>query len=414
MTEGRRPLWYLYLLLKNRWFLVKALLIIMIPTVVITFTLKKKYTVITIVMPPEDQASPALSIASLGISEISSYVSGVTGFSLPLMTTMSDVYDEILHSRTLAEHVILSTAFIDSTDLRSIYDENEQIGLYWARLKFKENFSASLTPSGFLRIEFTSANPWFAVDISESIVATLDSINIDIISSRHHNTRVYLEMRSDMAESILVSSSLAIKMFEDEYDMVAPEQEMTAYIDRLVSLKTDYSTLITEISALRRSISGAANATVLFKERQAAELLGVIRMLESGVPAPGYEDVMPSVNLDDFTDIYFEYAIIKADYEMALMLTNTINMSLQEVISSENREQTHIRVLDPPRHPGWKSKPKRGLILLEVFLLAFVSLFAFLIARENIRNLKMKKPEQWEPWRRLLKEIRKDFSFRRR
>ncbi len=414
MNEGRRPLWYFYLLLKNRWFLVKALLIIMIPTVVITFMLKKKYTVTTVIMPPEDQSASALSIASLGVPELTGNFSGGMGFSLPLMTTMSDVYDEILKSRSLAEHVILSTAFIDSTNLRSIYDNNEQIGLYWARLKFRENYSASVTPSGFLRIEFTSGNPWYAVEISESIVATLDSINIEILSSRMHQARVYLEIRFEMAESMLVSSSLAIKRFEDEYDMVAPEQEMTAYINRLVILKTEYSTLITEISALRQGVSGATNTTILFKERKAAELLNVIRMLESGVPAPGYEDVMPSVSLDDFTDINFEYAILRADYEMALRLTNTVGLSLQEAISSESREQTHIRVLDPPRHPGWKSKPKRILILIEVFLLAFISLFGFLIARENIRDIKKKRPGQWEPWRKLFEEIRRDFSFRRR
>lgn len=123
------------LLLKNRWFLIKALLIIMIPTIVITFMLKKKYTVTTIIMPPEDQSASGLSIAGLGVSEFAGYFSGGMGFSLPLMTTMSDVFDEILKSRTLAEHVILSTSFIDSTNLRSIYDQDEQIGLYWARMK---------------------------------------------------------------------------------------------------------------------------------------------------------------------------------------------------------------------------------------------------------------------------------------
>ncbi|NOQ21303.1 MAG: hypothetical protein GQ565_01460 [Candidatus Aegiribacteria sp.] len=414
MNEGRRPLWYLYLLLKNRWFLVKALLIIMIPTVVITFMLEKKYTVTTVIMPPEEQSTPSLSIAGLGGSDFAGYFSGGMGFSLPLMTTMSDVYDEILKSRSLAEHVILSTSFIDSTDLRSIYDKNEQLGLYWARMKFRENFSANVTPSGFLRIEYTSGNPWYAVEISESIVSALDSINIEIISSRLRHTRDYLELRLETAENTLVTTSLDIKRFEDEHDMVAPEQEMTAYINRLVSLKTEYSTLITEVSALRQGLSGAASATILFKERKAEELLDVLKMLESGVPAPGYEDVMPSVNLDEFTDISFEYAILRADYEIALMLTNTIGLSLQEVISSESREQAHIRVIDPPRHPGWKSKPKRILILLEVFLLAFISLFGFLIARENIRDIKKKRPELWEPWRKLFEEIRRDFSFRRR
>jgi uncharacterized protein involved in exopolysaccharide biosynthesis len=414
MSKEKRPLWYLYLLLKNRWFLLKALLIIMIPTVVITFMLKKKYTVTTIIMPPEDQSAPGLSIAGFGVSEFAGYFSGGMGFSLPLMTTMSDVYDEILKSRSLAEHVILSTAFIDSTDLRSIYEQDEQIGLYWARLKFRESFSSSMTPSGFLEIEFTSGDPWYAVEISESIIASLDSINREITSSRTQQIRSFMEQRSEMAESMLVVTSQAITRFEDEHDLVAPEQEMTAYINRLASMKAEYSTIITEISVLRQGVSSASNATILFKERKAAELLRVIDMLESGIAAPGYEDVMPAVCLDDFPDINFEYAILQADYETALRLSNTVKTSLQEVIASESRECTHVRVLDPPKHPGWKSKPKRILILLEVFLLAFTSLFGFLIARENIREVREKRPDLWNPWRKLFEEIRRDFSFRKK
>lgn len=414
MKEERRPLWYLYLLLKNRWFLVKSLLIIMIPTVVVTFMLKKKYTVTTIIMPPEEQLAGGLSIAGLGVSEFAGYFSGGMGFSLPLMTTMSDVYDEILKSRSLAEHVILSTAFIDSTNLRIKYDQNEEIGLYWARLKFNKNFSANVTPSGFLRIEYTSGNPMYAVEISESIVATLDSINNEITSSRLQQTKSFLEQRNEMAESLFVNATIAIESFEEEHNLVAPEQEMLSYINSLAALKTDYMNLMTEIYALRQGISGGTNATILFKERKAAELQNLISMLESGIAAPGYEEILPTICLDDFPYINFEYAILEADYEMALRLTNSVKISLQEVTVAENRENTHIRVLDPPSHPGWKSKPKRILILMEVFLLAFISLFGFLVARENIREVKERRPDLWNPWRKLFEEIRRDFSFRKK
>ncbi len=414
MSDGRRPLWYLYLLLKNRWFLVKALLIIMIPTVVITFMLKKKYTVTTLIMPPESQTSAAPSIADLGVSEFAGYFSGGMGFVLPLMTTMSDVYDEILHSRSLAEHVILSTAFIDSTDLRSIYDENEQIGLYWARMKFAENFSASITPSGFLKVKFTAGNPWYAVEISEAIVASLDSINTEINVSRLEQSRVFLEDRMAMADSLLESAVSNLQSFEEENGVIAPDQEFMVFIENIAELKRQYIILITEAAAVRAGISGGYSPTALFKERMAEELLGVIRTLESGNPAEGFEDILTSLSLDQYSRIQYEYAGMRADYEMALRLSTVVLSSLQQAIVAEVSEQQSIRILDPPRHPGWKSKPKKILILLEVFLLAFISLFSFLIARENIRGVKQHKPEQWEPWRKLFEEIRKDFTFRRR
>jgi hypothetical protein len=51
---------------------------------------------------------------------------------------------------------------------------------------------------------------------------------------------------------------------------------------------------------------------------------------------------------------------------------------------------------------------------MEVFLLAFISLFGFLVARENIREVKERRPDLWNPWRKLFEEIRRDFSFRKK
>ncbi len=414
MSEGKQPLWYLYLLLKNRWFLVKALLIIMIPTVVITFMLKKKYTVTSVIMPPEDQSASGLSIAGLGLSEFAGYFSGGMGFSLPLMTTMSDVFEEILKSRSLAEHVILSTAFIDSTDLRSIYDQNKPLGLYWARMKFMENYSTSVTPSGFLRIQYTSGDPWYAVEVSEAIIATLDSINSEINTSRLEQTTAFLEIRKSNADSLLNSAVVNLQLFEEEHGIFFPDQELLVFIENIAELKRQYIILLTDASAIRAGISGDYSPVALLKERQAQELLEVIRMLESGNPAEGYDDILSSMSPDQFSDIQYEYAGLRADYEMTLRMSAGASLSYQQAVVAEGREQQSIRVLDPPRHPGWKSKPKRSLIWLEVFLLAFVSLFGFLIARENIRDVISKHPLQWEPWRKLLEEIRRDISFRRK
>ncbi|MFO8184457.1 MAG: hypothetical protein R6U39_09820 [Candidatus Aegiribacteria sp.] len=99
---------------------------------------------------------------------------------------------------------------------------------------------------------------------------------------------------------------------------------------------------------------------------------------------------------------------------MSLQITNAVKISLQEAIAAQERQQTHIRILDPPRHPGWKSRPKRSLIWIEIFLVAFAGIFAFIMARENMRRVQREKPELWEPWRKLLSDIRSELTFRRK
>lgn len=414
MKQARRPSWYLYLLLKNRWFLIKALLIVMIPTVIVTFLLEKKYTVTTVIMPPETQSTPGITIAGLGVSDFAGFFSGGMGFSLPLMTTMSDVYDEILNSRTLIENVILSTGYIDYTEERDRYEQDEQLGLYWARKAFRKNYSAGVTPSGFLQFEVTTNDPWYSVEVSEAVITALDSINSDICRSRAEQTRIFLEIRSSMADSILGSTSDLLREFDEEFGIISLDQEMEVYIQSLAELKQQYILLRTTAAAIRRGISGGSSASALLKDREADELLGIIEMLETGIAPPGYESVMPSVSLEELPNIQFRYASLRAEYEMALELTSAIHISLQQAIVDENRENPAVRVLDPPRHPGWKSRPRKLYIWIEVFAVAFIFLFGFLIARENIHAMKMEKPEEWQVWQKLFREIRRDLKFRKR
>ncbi len=413
MKQARRPSWYLYLLLKNRWFLIKALLIVMIPTVIVTFLLEKKYTVTTVIMPPETQSNPGLTIAGLGASDFAGFFSGGMGFSLPLMTTMSDVFEEILNSRTLIENVIMSTDYIDYAEERDRYEQDEQLALYWARKAFRKDYSAGVTPSGFLQFEVTTNDPWYSVEVSEAVITALDSINSEICRSRAEQARIFMEIRSSMADSILGSTGDLLREFEKENGIISLDQEMEAYIKTLSELKQQYILLRTAAAAIRRGISGGASASALLKDREADELLGIIEMLETGIAPPGYESVMPSVSLEELPDIQFKYATLRAEYEMALELTSAIHISLQQAIVDENRENPSVRVLDPPKHPGWKSRPKKLYIWIEIFAVAFVFLFGFLIARENIQSLKMEKPEEWQIWQKLFREIRRDLRFRK-
>jgi uncharacterized protein involved in exopolysaccharide biosynthesis len=414
MQPARTSSWYLFVLLRNRWFLFRALLLIMVPTVAITFLLDKKYTVTTTLMPPEIQQDMGLAALGMGVSEFTGFFSGGMGFSLPLMSTMSDVYLEILQSRTLVEAVILSTGYIERSELTEKYEADPDLGLYWARKMFRSNYSVSLTPSGFLIVEVTTGDPWYSVEVSERVVAVLDSINASISLSRATLAREYLELRSAAAESLLSSATVDLRSFEQQYGIVLLDQEMGAFIQSLTNLKQRYMELLSQAGAIRSGIAGSSSAAALLKEREAANLLGVIEMLETGVAPPGYEEMLPSISVDAFPEIQFQYARLQANYEMSLELAGVISVSLQQAIIEESREQHPVRVLDPPMHPGWKSRPKRIYIWLEVFAVACLFLFGFLLVRENYFRMKQEKPEEWSRWNGLFSEIRGDLTMKKK
>lgn len=413
IMQEKKPSWYLYILLKNRWFVITTLLVVMIPTVVITFLLTEKFTVTTVIMPPEERTTPTLSIGGLGLSEFAGYFSGGMGFSLPLMTTLSDVYLEILRSRSLVEEVIVSTSYADSVDLRQRYGHDETLMMYWARKKFNENYSVDVTPSGFLEIQMTTSDPMYSVEISEEVVAVLDSTLDDVYSSRAAADRRFLERQLEKTDSLRVAAADSLRVFEEEYGLVALEVELEAFVQNLAELKSEYLQAQARAQAIRSALGGSTAASREF-ELQARSLMDVIRMLEQGEVPPGYEEFYSDISISDIPSIQFDYIRYKSDFEMAQQMNSLLTLNYHQALLEESRSESNVRLLDPPRHPGWKSKPKKSIIWLEVFFATFVLCVLYILLRERVRQLQKQKPEVWSRWSDLLEEMKSDILFWRR
>jgi uncharacterized protein involved in exopolysaccharide biosynthesis len=413
MQPDRTPSWYLFVLLRNRRFLLVSMLLIMVPTIVFTYLLKKQYTVTTVIMPPESRPEAGLTIGGLGLSEFAGYFSGGMGFSLPLMTTLSDVYLEILNSRTLIERVILSTGYIDSVHTRSQYDRNPQTGLYWARRIFRRNFSASVTPSGFIQVKMTTSDPWYSVEVSSRIVEVLDSLNTSITTSRARQARHLLEIRLNGADSLLAASTESLNVFQARWGIISPQDEVNQLISTLAQLKQQYLELRASAVALGSSFGGGGTTAALEMERRAAAVLGVIRQIESGDYSEAIDSAFPSLSLDEYPRAMFEYARLRSDYEMALRLSSTLRISIQQAIVDETNTTPTVRLLDAPEHPGWKSRPKRLAIWIEVFGASIILLLTFVFARERLWHFRNSNPGQWQEWQQLFGEIRSDFRRRK-
>jgi uncharacterized protein involved in exopolysaccharide biosynthesis len=146
------PSSFLYVLLKNRKFLFRVLLVVMLVTVGITYLLTQKYTVKTVILPPDDQSSGGLSLGGLSLGEFAGFFSGGMGYSLPLMTTLSDVYVRILNSRTVVDNVIISMGYADSTGIAESRPNQPEVVLYLARKQFLKDYTARVGSSGFIEV----------------------------------------------------------------------------------------------------------------------------------------------------------------------------------------------------------------------------------------------------------------------
>ena len=396
----------LYVLLKNRAFIVKVLAIVMTITVAITYIIPKGYTVTTVILPPEEQATPSLSLGGLSLGEFAGFFSGGMGYTLPLMTTLADVYSEILNSRTLIDQVILGTGYIDSLDFADKYEESPEQAMFEARRAFQRNYSATVTSSGFLEIKVTSGKPLYSVELSERVVFLLDSINTSITLSRLSESRESTENQLAVAQTGLENTIASMLRFEEEYGTIMPNEEVAQVMSVLAEMKGRYVETTLMASALRNGIRSGTTAQVLELETTAEALRQSIELIESGSSASG---VNLGIGLNNLPPAMIQYAMLHTDFEMQLKMSTALELQVQQALIQEATVTSSLRILDPPRHPGWKSKPKRLYIWIEVFLATSVFLLTFLYSRERWHQLRQENPEAWNKWNDLKQDIRNDF-----
>jgi len=411
MIMSRESENFLYVLLKNRMFILKVFAIVMAITVAVTYILPKKYTVKTVILPPEEQASPSLSLGGLSLGEFAGFFSGGMGYSLPLMTTLADVYVEILNSRTLIDRTILSTGYIDSLDLSERFESDPEVALYMARRSFRKDYSATVTSSGFIELQVTTGKPLFSVEISNRIVLLLDSINTSITLSRYRSSRETTENQLAVAQSALETTTASMIRFEEDYGTIMPTEELVQVMQVLAEMKGRYIETSLMAGSIRNGIRSGTTAQILELESEAEALKQAIQMIESGSGSGG---ISLGAGLSNLPPALIEYATLQTDFEMQLKLSAALELQVEQAIIQEENIQSSLRILDPPSHPGWKSKPKRLYIWIEVFLATTVILAVFLFSRERWYQLQIENPEAWNKWNDLMQDMRKDFRKKKK
>jgi len=356
---------FLYTLLKNRSFIVRTLLIVMAITVAITYIMPKKYTVTTVILPPEEPAAPGMSIGGVSMGDFAGFFSGGMGYSLPLMTTLADVYSEILNSRTLIDNTILTTGYIDSLDFTEKYEEHPEVAMYLARKQFKKNFSATVTSSGFIQIEVTTGQPLYSVLLAERVVFLLDSVNTSISLARYRTNRESIENQLAVANTALENTTASILAFESEYGTILPNRQLEQIMSILADMKSRYIETTLMARAIRNGIRSGTSAQLLELEATAEALKQSIDLIEEGSSAG---DVSLGPGVSELPPATIQYARLQTDFDMELRMAVALQLQLEQAFIQEENIESSLRILDPPRHPGWKSKPKRLYIWIQVFI----------------------------------------------
>ena len=244
--------------------------------------------------------------------------------------TTSDVFAEILKSRTLGEELIRRY------DLeRSYRCKNMDLALEALR----SHLSVDVSKMGLIVIRMEDRDPQQAADMANYLVGMLDRFNRETFSTKAKRTRMFLEDRLSEVALRLTQADSALTTYERQHKVLASEDQAVQGIAPVVAQKLNLQVRRAYVSSYSRPDSPEL--------RQIDAEMGAVEREIGKLPGLKQEGARLALNAEIQRKVF---SLLTSQYEQARV--------------EERRDTPTITVLDAARAPLLKSRPKRAVIVL--------------------------------------------------
>lgn len=370
----------LIVLAKRKWFILKITFAFALIALVVSLLLTKKYTAVTVVLPPQQGSS----MSSALMSQIGSLGSlgALAGSSMGLKNP-NDMYVAMFKSRTVED------AMINRFGLMAEY---KQKYMSTARKAF-ENYATveSGTKDNLIKISVEDKDPKRAAEMANAYVEEYRRLSQTLAISEASQRRLFFEQQLLQAKDNLANAEEALKITQQTTGMIQLDSQARALIESVASLRAQVAAKEVQLQGMRTYATSENSDVVQTQQEldgmkaQLAKLGGIDDSTSAGLIIP--KGKVPQVGIEyvrKLRDVKYNetiFEILARQFELAKL--------------DEAKEGALIQVVDPAIVPDYKSSPKRGLItILAAFAGLIIGVFIALF-KEAMARLQQ-DPEQRE------------------
>lgn len=321
------------------------------------------YRSTAVILPPEKNTS------FIGLSSLLAQQNMTSLLSPSLSNASSQLYAEILRSRTAATYVIKRLG------IQNEFDEKD---INVAAAKLSNNLNIELTKEGMIKIsvDYTSKILPAVTDnlserrkkaalITNTFVEALDHINREKLSTRSKKARIFLEGQISQTKNELDSLENELQNFQKKNKTLSLPDQLKASIESAVKLKSEIAQLEIELGLMKYNIQqdDKIYQSLVKRIEQLKQQYNKIES-ESNDYLLAFEKV-PEV-AKELTSLLRE---VKIQNEIYIFLQQQYYKEKIE----ENRDLPTVDVLDPAIPPLRASSPR---LLFSSFM---GGIFAFLV-----------------------------------
>ena len=327
---------------------------------------------VTILPPTEDNQVGGLSSLLSG-GDFSSLLLG-GGF-----TGSSQLFMEILKSRSVAEYVV------EKNDLIDYYSADD---LYKACEELQDNLEINISKegiislavnvkSGFLPrfIDDTDSLKRLSAALSNTYAEALDKVNRDKNSYKAKRARLYIEEQLERTRATMDSVESALMEFQQKNKAISLPEQLNAAIESASKLKSEMVKTELEIGLLEPNLK-EDNVTLVTLKKKLSELKKEYGKLELGS-----EDYL--VAFKDVPELGMELARLLRDVKIQNEVYLLLQQQYYKEKIQENRDTPTIEVLDKAILPDKVSSPRLLRASFASAFFIFLLLSAYYIIREK-------------------------------
>ena len=373
--QSQNNLWlFLEVLAKRRGLIFGLVIAATLIAVVISLLLPKWYKADALILPPKNMNLPVGEMA-----RISEAVSVTSGLDLPVLVTPSDVYVQILRSRSITSRIIAQY------ELQTRYETDNFDETYEALMA---NTNFRVTNEGMLSIEVEDKDPNTAADIANSFCTELDNVNQEIVNERIKQTFDFVKARLEQVKNEMDSSRMALERFQMQHKTVDFDEQTRLAVEQAINLKVNLSEIEFKLR-LKEMNLGKENTELQELEQQRKIILNQLSELEKS----NADSSFFSLPVADIPTLKGQYEILYSNVKVSEELYQVLLNQREQIKMKELEKMPTISVLDKASVPQLRSRPKRTYIVVATFALSLIFALFLAMLLEYLVRLEKTNPE---------------------
>jgi uncharacterized protein involved in exopolysaccharide biosynthesis len=391
---------YINVIFKRRRMILRNTFVAGLLMLLLSFILPKTYTATTTIMPPDEGESPGLKglLANAPISLLN--LPGASASS-------SDIFVEILKSRSVAERVLAKKYFFKDgrNDLFEILGEETKEG---AVRQLYERAMISANEQGIIQVSVEMGREQLAADVANAFTAALDSVNQEKSISKAKNSRLYIEQQLELTQESLQDASKSLAEFQAQYKAVDLQEQTKVAIEKAGEIKGTIMAKEVELEVASQTLK-RDNPVISRLQKELDELKKQFEHLQFGNSVPFENQKDYFIPFADVPEVGLKLAELLREVKVQETVWQLLNQQYYSAKIQEARDTPTVQVLDVAVPPEKRTKPKRKLLVIVATMLTFLFSMFWAFVLEYGERIKQNQ-EEYQKASNIIKEVKSDFD----